>query len=81
MPIDIINAAARAAYDAGIRADDEAELIAWIGEHCRYRPDQEFFLVLLIGAELADIDARATGFKSQVDRIMTGIMDRRRAVR
>lgn len=57
-----INAAAQAAFDAGVDAGNETALIAWIRENCNYRPGTEFFLVFLIGCALADKQSQSRGF-------------------
>jgi len=64
----IYKQAALAANESDVKASDQDGLVAWIRAHCRYRPDTEFFLVLGIGAELADLQARAKGYTSEVDR-------------
>lgn len=60
--------AANNAYNDGIDAGNEIQLVSWIRENCRYDKDKEFFLVLGIGSELADIQARSLGYKNEVDR-------------
>lgn len=60
-------AAIRAIND-NVDAGNENQLISWIRQNCTYDPGMEFFLVLGIGADLADIQARQAGFKNEVDR-------------
>lgn len=63
-----VKSAAKAAFDAGVDAGDQEQLVAWIRANCRYRVDTEFFLVLLIGSELADLRAQAMGYEHEVAR-------------
>lgn len=65
-------AAERANAD-GIDAADETSLVQWIRNFCSYRPDTEYFLVLGIGSELADIQAQEAGYKNEVDRTVSKI--------
>lgn len=60
-------AAALAAFEAGISTTDEDQLIDWIQQNCNYRPSTEFFLFLGIGAALADLWAQSRGYKDQFD--------------
>lgn len=64
----IVKSAAKSAYDAGISAGNQDQLVAWIRANCRYRSDSEFFLVLLIGSDLADLQAQAEGYPHEVAR-------------
>jgi len=65
---EIYKAAAEKAYIDGIPAGDEGRLIDWIFANCRFDEDKLFFLVLGIGCELADIEARAEGFENGVHK-------------
>ena len=65
---DIYRQAAVEAYRQGVSAGNESHLVEWIRANCSYREDTEFFLVLGIGCELADIEARAKGFESEAHR-------------
>lgn len=58
--------AARAASEDGIDAGNEPQLIEWIRRNCKYRPETEFFLVLGIGCELANMQSQQRGYKSNV---------------
>ena len=40
----------------------------WARQNMTYRADQEFWIVTLLTAELADREARRQGFKNQADR-------------
>ena len=60
--------AAKVAHGAGVRASNEAGLVAWIRQNCKYRADTEFFLVFGIGCELADMEARAEAYETAVER-------------
>lgn len=62
----IYKAAAEKAHVDGILAGDEGKLIDWIYANCRFDDDKLFFLVLGIGCELADIEARGAGFENGV---------------
>jgi hypothetical protein len=66
--------AAGQANKAGISAGDEASLVEWIRQNCKYREGIEFFLVLGIGCELADIQAKEQGFKNEVDRAWNHVL-------
>lgn len=61
--------AAEKAYNDGVDPDDENRLVAWITANCEFNRDHLFFLVLGIGAELADLIATGEGFQNQVDKI------------
>ena len=64
----IYRQAAQAAHEAGISAANEKNLVAWIRSNCAYRVDTEYFLVLGIGCELADLEAQKLGYKNEVSR-------------
>ena len=59
--------AAQKAFDDGIDAGDQDQLVQWIQANCSYDPDNEFFLVLGIGSALADLQSQSKGYKHQVD--------------
>lgn len=63
--------AAKKAFSDGISAGDEKQLIAWIYANCDFDDEVLFFLVLGIGAELADLEAQKQGYISEVDRAFT----------
>lgn len=63
--------AANKAFSDGISAGDEKQLIEWIYANCTFDDEVLFFLVLGIGAELADLEARKQGYISEVDRAFT----------
>ena len=65
---DIYKVAAKIAFEEGIDAGDETMVLEWIRKTCSYRPDTEFFLVLGIGAELADLEAQKQGYDSEAHR-------------
>jgi hypothetical protein len=64
----IYKQAAQKAHTDGIAAGDEAKLVEWICSNCRFDEDKLFFLVLGIGCELADIEARKEGFENGVHK-------------
>lgn len=72
---EIYRAAAHAAHADGVDPGNEEKLVAWIRGNCRYEYDKEFFLVLGIGCELADIRAREQGFQSEVHRAFSQAED------
>jgi hypothetical protein len=59
---DIYKAAAAKAHTDGVFAGNEPALVEWIYQNCRFDDDKLFFLVLGIGCELADIEAREHGY-------------------
>jgi hypothetical protein len=59
--------AAQKAFDDGIDAGDQDQLVQWIQSNCSYDPNNEFFLVLGIGSALADLQSQSKGYKHQVD--------------
>lgn len=65
---EIVNNAAKTAFEAGIDAGDQDQLVAWIRGNCRYRVGAEYFMVLLIGSALADLQAQAQGWPNEVAR-------------
>lgn len=67
---DFFQTAAIQADKDGVDAGDEQQLINWIRFNCNYSEDHLFFLVLLIGSALADIQAQAQGFKHEVHRAL-----------
>jgi hypothetical protein len=67
----IYKMAAERADGQGISAADQTALVSFIRGNCIYDEDKEFFLVLGIGCELADIQARRAGYKNEVDRAYT----------
>lgn len=65
---EIVNNAAKTAFEAGIDAGDQDQLVAWIRGNCRYRVGTEYFMVFLIGSALADLQAQAQGYPNEVAR-------------
>jgi hypothetical protein len=69
--------AAKIAIDEGVTGemlqDDSptGPLAEWVRRRCSYRPDTEFYLVFLIGCEIADELARREGYSSSVDRALS----------
>jgi hypothetical protein len=66
--VEVYRAAAKVAQEKGISASDEDALLRWIRQSCRYPKEVEFFVVLGIGSELADLEAQSQGYKNEVDR-------------
>jgi hypothetical protein len=64
---EMYQAAAKKAMDENIKT--ASELIAWIQQNCNYDNDKEFFLVLGIGSELADLRAKKAGYKDQIEQV------------
>ena len=64
----IYKAAAAKAFQDNIDPGNQDQLVGWIRSNCKYDLDNEFFLVLGIGSELADIRARKDGYESEVHR-------------
>jgi hypothetical protein len=56
------------AAELAIDANPGGKLHQWIMANCFYRSNQEFLIVKLLAAELADREARRKGFESQADR-------------
>jgi hypothetical protein len=65
---DIYQAAARAALSDGESTNNQESLVLWIRDNCTYKTDNEYFVVLGIGTEMADLAAKAEGYTSEVDR-------------
>ena len=65
---ELYKLAAGTANKQGIMPGNQTALVQWIRANCNYRPDTEYFLVLGIGCELADIQARAQGYNNDVHR-------------
>ena len=65
----IYKAAANKAFEDNIDPGNEPQLIAWIENNCSFDREYLFFLVLGIGAELADLQAQHEGYEHQVDKI------------
>lgn len=66
--------AAQQAFADGIADDDETALAEWIRANCRYDQDKEFYLVLGIGCELADIHSKQRGFRSNAHEAWEKVM-------
>ncbi len=64
---------AQRAMADGIDPADQDSLVDWIRRNCDYREGTEFFIVLGIGAALADLRAQAEGYKDQFDRAIQQI--------
>lgn len=54
----------------GLAVDGEpgGEIHQWVMQNCSYRPGTDFFIVLGICCEMADIQAQMEGFESQGHR-------------
>ncbi len=63
---DLLTRASERCEAEGVRA--EGDVLRWVMRNCAYQPGQEFFLVTLLCAELADREARREGFSGQADR-------------
>jgi len=55
---DMYNEAAIQANIDGISAGDEQNLTLWIKANCKYKLENEYFLVLGIGCALAEIQGK-----------------------
>jgi hypothetical protein len=64
--------AAREARAAGCTCDDTPNgcVAQWVRANVTYRPETEFFIVLGIAAELADLEAQAAGFENAIARAL-----------
>ena len=60
--------AAEQAYQDGVTAKEDSALAAWIKRNCENFGDNLALLIICIGSELADIEARHKGYASEVDR-------------
>ena len=60
--------AAMAAHADGIRACEQKRLTNWIWHNCKFPLECLYYLVLGIGCELADYEARLRGFENEVER-------------
>ncbi len=67
---DLISQAAAQCEADGVAIDGapNGAVCQWVRRNVSYRPDQEFFVVTLITAEMADRQARKEGYTSQSDR-------------
>ena len=52
-----------------VDAGNEIKLVKWIRTNCQYDNEYEFFLVLGIGSELADLHAQIRGYDNEVHRV------------
>lgn len=66
----LISLAADAAERDGIAVDGEplGAVHMWVMENISHRPEQTFFIVFVLTAELADREAQRQGFTNQLDR-------------
>ena len=66
---EILARAARLAEADGVPIDGafDGAVHHWAQQHVTYRPDQEFFVVFLLTAEMADRQARRDGFANQAE--------------
>ena len=60
--------AAMQADKDGVYAGSEMQLVKWIWANCTFPLECLFYLVLGIGSELADLQARRYGYKHDVER-------------
>lgn len=60
--------AAQQAFNDKVDAGNESALVAWIQAKCKYEKKNEFYLVLGIGCELADLQAQKQSYKNEVHR-------------
>lgn len=67
---ELLTVAAERAEADGVEADGafDGPVHRWAERNLSYRPGQEFFVVALLTAELADRGARREGFRDQFDR-------------
>lgn len=67
---ELLTVAAERAEADGVEIDGafNGPVHRWAERHLSYRPGQEFFVVSLLTAELADREARREGFRDQFDR-------------
>ncbi len=67
---ELIVQCAERAEEAGVAIDGEplGAVHQWIMHERLCRPEQEFWVVFLLTAEMADREARREGFKNQADR-------------
>ncbi len=65
----IVQAAERAeAEGVAIDGENGGEVHQWVMRNCSFAPGQDFYIVFLLTAEMADREARRQGFKDQADR-------------
>ena len=64
----IYKAAAAAALEDNVDPGSITDLVFWIRTRCKYNEENEYFLVLGIGAELADLRAQSEGYGGQCDK-------------
>jgi hypothetical protein len=71
----LLTEAAEAAERDGVEINGEpyGPVHAWARQNVNYRADQEFWIVTLLTAELADREARRQGFKNQADRAISQV--------
>ena len=74
--IELYHRAAIKANEDKIDAGNENQLVSWIQNNCKYDQVNEFFLVLGIGSELADIQAKNQGHHDEVDRAFKIVMSK-----
>ena len=67
----IKEAALKALHDNLRAGGNEARLVRWLRANYKYRPGAEFYLELLIGVELADLESNCLGYTSEVERVLT----------
>lgn len=67
---ELLTVAAERAEADGVEIDGAlgGPVHRWAERHLSYRHGQEFFVVSLLTAELADREARRQGFRDQFDR-------------
>lgn len=63
---ELYKQAAKKAFDDNVSAADEPLLVNWIRHNCRYKADNEFYLVLGIGCELAALESQSRGYENNI---------------
>ncbi len=76
---DLIRRAADKCEQDGTVIDGEhgGAVHKWVLQNCQTKPGQDFFIVFLITAELADREARREGFDNQGDRAAKSMCGKR----
>lgn len=72
---ELLTEAAEMCEAAGVPRD-EGEVLRWVMRNCAYESGQEFYIVTLLVAELADREARREGFEGQADRAAQAVFRR-----
>jgi len=71
----IISKAAIKAINEGIVINDSplGSIHRWVKQKCSYNQEHEFYIVFLIACEMADIQAKKEGYKSNADKAATEV--------